>query len=193
MSVKQTIIQFKWFPSSVMNKVKLKLRGFTYGDSFTTYGGIFVRGTGNIIIGNRVTINSCRETNPIGGDTKTILYAKGKGRIEIGNHVGISNAAIVALESVTIEDDVLIGGNCKIYDHDFHSLDYTVRVKPGNQGVEAKPVRIGKGAFVGAHCIILKGVSIGEKSIIGAGSVVTKSIPDGEIWAGNPAKFLRKV
>lgn len=46
---------------------------------------------------------------------------------------------------------------------------------------------------MGAHTIILKGVTVGAKSIIGAGSVVTKSIPDGEIWAGNPAHFIRKI
>ena len=46
---------------------------------------------------------------------------------------------------------------------------------------------------MGTHTIILKGVTVGAKSIIGAGSVVTKSIPDGEIWAGNPAHFIRKI
>ena len=60
-------------------------------------------------------------------------------------------------------------------------------------GGKAKPVIIKDGAFIGTDCIILKGVTIGEKSVIGAGSVVTKSVPDGEIWAGNPAKFIRKV
>ena len=34
---------------------------------------------------------------------------------------------------------------------------------------------------------------MGSGSVIGAGSVVTKDIPPGEIWAGNPACFLRKV
>jgi acetyltransferase-like isoleucine patch superfamily enzyme len=29
--------------------------------------------------------------------------------------------------------------------------------------------------------------------MIGAGSVVTKSVPPGEVWAGNPARFLRRV
>ena len=61
------------------------------------------------------------------------------------------------------------------------------------QGGATSPVIIKDGAFIGAHSIILKGVIIGEKSIVGAGSVVTKSIPDGEIWAGNPAKFIRKI
>lgn len=60
-------------------------------------------------------------------------------------------------------------------------------------GGATSPVVIKDGVFIGAHCIILKGVTIGEKSIIGAGSVVTKSIPDGEIWAGNPAKFIRRI
>jgi acetyltransferase-like isoleucine patch superfamily enzyme len=29
--------------------------------------------------------------------------------------------------------------------------------------------------------------------MIGAGSVVTKDIPTGELWFGNPAKFVRKI
>ena len=61
------------------------------------------------------------------------------------------------------------------------------------KGGVTKPVEIKDGVFVGAHSIILKGVTIGEGSIIGAGSVVTKSIPAGEVWAGNPAKFIRKI
>lgn len=47
--------------------------------------------------------------------------------------------------------------------------------------------------FIGAFTIILKGVTVGENSVIGAGSVVTKSVPDNQIWAGNPAKFIRAL
>ncbi|MEI3417887.1 MAG: DapH/DapD/GlmU-related protein [Blautia sp.] len=60
-------------------------------------------------------------------------------------------------------------------------------------GGAVNPVVIKNGVFIGANSIILKGVTIGEKAIIGAGSVVTRSIPDGEIWAGNPARFIRKI
>ena len=52
---------------------------------------------------------------------------------------------------------------------------------------------IGKRVFVGGHSIILKGVTIGDDAVIGAGSVVAKNVPVGEIWAGNPARFIRKV
>ena len=55
------------------------------------------------------------------------------------------------------------------------------------------PVVIEDDVWCGANVTILKGVTIGENSVVGAGSVVTKSIPDNEIWAGNPAKLVRKI
>ena len=88
----------------------------------------------------------------------------------------------------------VLGGGTSVYTTDFHSLDPTIRAS--NEDMKHRkfaPVVIGDNVFVGAKCIILKGVTIGENSIIGAGSVVTKSIPANEIWAGNPAKFIRKI
>ena len=53
-------------------------------------------------------------------------------------------------------------------------------------------VQIIKGAYLGMNTLVVKPVTIGERAIIGAGSVVTKDIPANEVWAGNPAKFIRK-
>ncbi len=144
-------------------------------------------------MGKNVQINSNYKANPIGGDGRTILRTNGKGIIKIGENTGISNSVIVAYHSVIIGKNVLIGGSCKIYDTDFHSLDLQNRMEHPLEDISSKPVVIEDGVFLGAHCIILKGVTIGEGSIIGAGSVVTKAIPAGEIWAGNPARFIRKV
>lgn len=36
------------------------------------------------------------------------------------------------------------------------------------------------------------GVTIGDGAVIGAGSIVTKDVGPYEIWAGNPARFIRK-
>lgn len=148
---------------------------------------------GSIKIGNKVDINSGRRFNPIGGDTYTMFRTIGVGKIVIGNNVGISNSTIVARKAVRIEDKVRIGGSCKIYDNDFHSLGVKNRLSSSDTNIASSEIIIKEGAFIGAHSIILKGVVIGINSIIGAGSVVTKNVPDGEIWGGNPAKFIRKI
>lgn len=51
---------------------------------------------------------------------------------------------------------------------------------------------IGNDVWIGSHCLIKGGVTIGDGAIIGMGSVVTKDVPPYEIWAGNPAKCIRK-
>lgn len=51
----------------------------------------------------------------------------------------------------------------------------------------------GPRAFVGGHRIILKGVTIGEGAVVGAGSVVTRSIPPNKVWAGVPARLIRRL
>ena len=146
---------------------------------------------GSIVIGDNVNINSSLAADPIGGDTRTILYTRNKGRIIIENGVGISNSTLVSDASITIGACTNIGGGTKIYDTDFHSLNPDIRLN-GDNDVKTQPVCIGSRVFIGGHCIILKGVTIGDGAVIGAGSVVTKDIPANEIWAGNPARFLRK-
>lgn len=51
---------------------------------------------------------------------------------------------------------------------------------------------IGNDVWIGSHCQIKGGVTIGDGAIVGMGSVVTKDIPPYEIWAGNPARCIRK-
>ena len=53
-------------------------------------------------------------------------------------------------------------------------------------------VVIKKKAYIGANTMICKPVAIGEGAIVGTPSVVTKDIPSFEVWAGNPARFIRK-
>ena len=53
-------------------------------------------------------------------------------------------------------------------------------------------VRIEDDVFIGLNVIICNSVTIGKGSIIGAGSVVTKDIPPYQVWAGNPARFIKE-
>jgi len=117
------------------------------------------------------------------------------GILEIKDGVGISNSAIWCSDKITIEENVIIGGDCKIYDTDFHSLNKFDRLNSSfdKANTITKPVIIESDVFIGAHSTILKGIRIGSGSIIGACSVVSKSIPANEIWSGNPIKFIRKI
>ena len=65
--------------------------------------------------------------------------------------------------------------------------------KSDDTHTKTAPIYIGKNAFIGTGVYILKGVSVGKNSIVGAGAVVTKNIPDNEIWAGNPAHYIKRV
>ncbi|MAY68391.1 MAG: gamma carbonic anhydrase family protein [Rhodospirillaceae bacterium] len=50
-------------------------------------------------------------------------------------------------------------------------------------------------SMVGMQACVMDGAVVGEGSLVAAGALVTpgKEIGPGEVWAGRPAKFLRKV
>lgn len=158
-------------------------------------GVLRIVGKGEIRIGVGTRMNSGPRANPIGGDTALTLNCRQGGRIDIGPGCGLSNCAIVADEQITLEENVMIGGGVKIYDTDFHNIDPTLRAaeRAGSFHGVTRPVRICRGAFVGAHSMVLKGVTIGRNAVIGAGSIVTRDVPDHEIWAGNPARRIGAV
>ena len=176
-----------------MNMARIRRKKIIIGNHPTMNGPIHFLPAApqSIVIGDFFTANSGLKYNPIGGDTSCIFRTMNNGKIIIGDHVGLSNCTIVSVQSVEIGNHVMIGGSVKIYDTDFHWIDYEKRIQ--TSGAAEKPVIIKEGAFIGAHSIILKGVTIGERAVIGAGSVVTKDVPDDEIWAGNPAGFIKKA
>ena len=175
------------------NRRIIKLNNVEYEDFPRINGRIMIRAcnAGKIIFKKNVRINSGYEANPVGG-VRTALVSIVDGVIEIGANTGISNTGIFARTSVTIGEYVYIGAGCNIYDSNFHSIYHAERINH-NSGVKTDPVIIGDRVFIGAHCIILKGVTIGADSVIAAGSVVVKSVPAGEIWGGNPAKFISVI
>lgn len=91
----------------------------------------------------------------------------------------------VSPENIIIDDNVTITSGVRILTH------YLDPGQPGRM-FRIGEVRIRKDAFIGAAAIICNAVTIGEGAIVGAGSVVTKSVPDYEVWAGNPARFIKK-
>jgi len=149
---------------------------------------------GSLTIGDGFHLQNGRLYNMIGRQQRCYFVIGKKASLVIGNNVGISGTAIVCQQRIAIGDNTRIGMNCVIYDTDFHDLDFRKRIAlpEDYSGVRRKPVVIGANVFIGAHSTILKGVTIGDAAIVGAGSVVTKDIPAGEIWGGNPARFIAR-
>lgn len=88
-------------------------------------------------------------------------------------------------ELITIERGAYITNDCVILSHFFDPTKPTAKFNFGT-------VLIGKNAFIGCNSVICNSVTIGENAVVGAGSIVNKDIPPQEIWAGNPAKFIKK-
>lgn len=102
----------------------------------------------------------------------------------IGNNVTVKSGVQV-WDGVELEDNVMICSNVTF------TNDMYPRSK--NKNWKMLRTRVCKGATVGAGATLLPGITIGERAMIGAGSVVTKNVPAGELWVGNPAKFIKKI
>ena len=183
---------FKLF-DLIYNSLVLKINNVQHGPLLRISGRISLRNKGLMRIGRQVVITSSLKDNPIGGDAQTFINVHKGAKLLIGDGVGISNSTIYCTREIIIADHVAIGGSCKIYDTDFHSIYYKDRCLDGNINIPKAPVALGKGCWLGANVTILKGVKIGEYSVIGSGSVVAKDIPPNQVWAGNPAKFIKVI
>ncbi len=148
-------------------------------------GGIIRVGAGSLIQGNLVTerAESC---------------------IQIGDNSLIGGGTVMDCAlAITVESDVLVSYECMISDCDNHSVKFSLRQRDLADWMNGMqhdwtesamaPVRICRGAWIGARSIILKGVTIGEGAIIGAGSVVTSDVPPFTIVGGNPARVIRTL
>ena len=55
-----------------------------------------------------------------------------------------------------------------------------------------RSIVLGDGSWVGARATICPGVTLGIGAIAAAGSVIARDVPAYQIWAGNPATFMRE-
>ncbi len=57
----------------------------------------------------------------------------------------------------------------------------------------SRPVRIGRGVWLGSRCLVLPGVTIGEGAIVAAGALVNRDVPPHTLVAGVPARVVRQL
>jgi len=143
---------------------------------------------GRLVIGDDVSIASSVRANPLGLAQPSVLRAMTSGAaLVLETGVALSGTVICAGSSIQIGEGTILGAGAMVLDNDFHQPGHGWTWETEN-AKNAAPIRIGRGVFVGARAIILKGVTIGDRAIIGAGAVVTKDVPDRHLAVGNPAR-----
>ena len=88
----------------------------------------------------------------------------------VGAHVAVMPQVVIT------HDDVI---------EDFATIASGVRLGGG--------VRLGAGCYIGAGALIRESATISAGAQVGMGSVVLGDVPPGEVWVGNPARYLRNV
>lgn len=141
-----------------------EVRGFTPEIGDNTYMAENATIIGDVIIGKDCSIWF---NTVLRGDVNSI---------RIGNRVNIQDGSVLHTlyqkSVVEIGDDVSVGHNVVIHG-----------------------AKIENGALIGMGAIVLDHAVIGEGAIIAAGSVVLSGtqVEAGSIYAGVPAKFVKKV
>ena len=174
--------------------VKLLIKVFS-GVSLrdATIKGIpLIRIRGEYKIGAGLRLNSGLFWNPIGGANRMCLVVEPNAKLQIGKNFAASNCSIFCRLNIVIGNNVMVGGGARIWDTDFHDLRIERRLLQSDRGI-SRPIEIGDNVFIGSNSIILKGVIIGNDAVIGAGSVVHGDIPPNSVYAGNPAKEVKKL
>lgn len=114
------------------------------------------------------------------------------GGLIIGHHVEVGiNSQIDkgALSDTIVGDYVKLGSQC----HISHNDKVCNNVVLTGGVILAGSVTIGENTWVSTRVIVNPGHSIGKDCFLSTASVINQDIPDGEMWAGSPAKRICKT
>lgn len=172
-------------PCELWRKLKCRLFAWFNSYAFGAFGkhnylfDLELLNPQNIFLGSNLCIS------------KTRLASSKGGKLIIGNHVAIGRfSQIYALQSIIIEDGVLMAENTFISDNTHTFTDITTPVRDQ----DIKPlgnVVIGSGTWIGRN-VVVNGCKIGRNCIIGAYTFLKKDIPDYCVVVGNPARIVKR-
>lgn len=136
----------------------------------------------NVTIMEPVNLYECK----IGDDCFIGPFVEIQKNVQIGKRCKVQSHAFVC-ELVTIGDDCFISHGV-MFINDLFSIGGPAR---GNKSLWEE-TRVDDHVSIGTNATILP-VKICSNVVVGAGSVVTKDIMEPGIYAGNPARLIRKL
>lgn len=198
----------------LVQRTNMLIRGVSVAPLFNKCGSplfigkhVTVRCKSKIVLGNCVTFQDyvyidalSKEGIFLGNNVsigmRTIIKTSGSlGKLGKGFKIGANSAMgndcfIGAAGGVEIGEYCAIGQNVRFHseNHKFDNPNKPIH----EQGVINKGIKVGNDCWIGAGAVLLDGVTIGNSSVIGANSVVCCDVPDFSVFAGNPAKLIKK-
>jgi sugar O-acyltransferase (sialic acid O-acetyltransferase NeuD family) len=109
---------------------------------------------------------SCR----LGEGTVVLAGVIATADVEVGAHVAVMPQAVFTHDD-RLEAFVTVGAGVRL----------------------AGSVHVREGAYLGSGSLIRENRTVGTWALVGMGAVVTRDVPSSEVWAGNPARFVRAV
>ena len=150
------------------NTISSKIKNVLFGD--------------NVKIIEPVNLYDCS----IGKDSFIGPFVEIQKKVKIGNSTKVQSHTFIC-------ELVVIGNNCFIGHGVMFINDLFSEGRPADGNKELwKTTKISNNVSIGSNATILP-VKIAQGSVIGAGSVVTKDIEIKGIYAGNPARLIRKL
>jgi galactoside O-acetyltransferase len=152
----------------------------------------------NVLISEKASIygaNKIRIGSHVRIDDYCILSA-GEDGICIGSYIHIAcYTSLIGKAKITLTDYSNLSSRVAIYSSsDDYSGDFMTNPMLPTEftNVTHRPVTIGQHCIVGSGAVILPGVIMEEGSAVGALSLVTNNCGAFGIYAGTPARFIKK-
>lgn len=171
----------------------VKLFGFL-GKSFNrTLLGVFRNTNGFLgLLLRYIFLKNCAKSI---GDNVSIqpnVFLFNLSKISIGSNVSIHPMCYLdGAGGLTIEDNVSIAHNCSILTTNHQWMDITLPIKYNPESYSS--VLIKSDVWLGCGVRVMAGVTINSRSIIAAGAVLTKNVEANSLFAGVPAKEIKKI
>ncbi len=197
--------------SGIPGLLGLFLRRIAYRPLFKKMG----RG---VIIGKHIVLRHPHKISVADGsfiDDHVMLDAKGEANdgIQLEEAVFIGRNSILSCKNgnIILKARSNIGFNCELFasqtmivGEDTLIAAYSYLLAGGTYQTHLKAIpvskfpdyesdqnlTIGRGVWIGAHCVILAGSNIEDDVIIAAGSILNKKAKTKSIYAGTPAKLI---
>jgi galactoside O-acetyltransferase len=146
---------------------------------------------------SELSIISRPELMEIGDHVSIDMWTYISTQAKLGSYIHIAPSVSIiggASSSIIMEDFTNIGSGSRIVcaTDDFMQGLISPVVPIEHRTVINKPVIFKRYSTVGVNCVILPGVTLAEGSIIGAGSVVIKDTEPWMVYAGSPAKPIKR-